>query len=181
MHWCHLLPKTKIKRCTLRWIDCFQIFRWPWRWGWRITPQDRHRQWDRRKERFVVVYWPGLKPSACDITLRFEARQKRKESLLTQWQLEGSNDGKQWENIETIHDKNDPQFVAPPLFCTGKWSVKGEIGPFRYFRIFQTGVNSSGKYGIYLSGIEFYGVLLNMCELGAMEALSYKVFIKQPK
>ena len=107
--------------------------------------------------------------------------KREKESLLTQWQLKGSNDGKQWENIETIHDKKDPQFKDPTPFCTGKWSVKGEIGPFRFFRIFQTGVNSSGKYGIYLSGIELYGVLLNMCELGAMEALSYKVFIKQPK
>ena len=106
--------------------------------------------------------------------------KREKESLLTQWQLKGSNDGKQWENIETIHDKKDPQFKDPPLFCTGKWSVKGEIGPFRYFRIFQTGVNSSGKYGIYLSGIELYGVLLNMCELTETEALSYKVFIKQP-
>ena len=106
--------------------------------------------------------------------------KRKKESLLTQWQLKGSNDGKQWENIETIRDKNDPQFKDPPLFCTGKWYVKGEIGPFRYFRIFQTGVNSSGKYGIYLSGIELYGVLLNICELTETEALSYKVFIKQP-
>ncbi|XP_027052150.1 E3 ubiquitin-protein ligase hecd-1-like [Pocillopora damicornis] len=106
--------------------------------------------------------------------------KREKESLLTQWQLKGSNDGKQWENIDTIRDKKDPQFKDPSLFCTGKWSVKGEIGPFRYFRIFQTGVNSSGKYGIYLSGIELYGVLLNMCELTETEALSYKVFIKQP-
>ena len=106
--------------------------------------------------------------------------KREKESLLTQWQLKGSNDGKHWENIETIHDKKDPQFKDPTPFCTGKWSVKGEIGPFRYFRIFQTGVNSSGKYGIYLSGIELYGVLLNMCELTETEALSYKVFIKQP-
>ncbi|XP_022785945.1 coiled-coil domain-containing protein 150-like [Stylophora pistillata] len=107
--------------------------------------------------------------------------KREKESVLTQWQLKGSNDGKDWETIETIHDRNDPQFIAPTLFCTGKWSVKGEIGPFRFFRIFQTGVNSSGKYGIHLSGIELYGVLLNICELTAKEALTYKVFIKQPK
>ena len=50
--------------------------------------------------------------------------KREKEPLLTQWQLKGSNDGKQWENIETIHHKNDQQFIAPTRFCTREWSVE---------------------------------------------------------
>ena len=84
------------------------------------------------------------------------------ESALTDWQLEGSYDGKNWEELKTIHNGKDPQFAAPPPFYTGTWSVAGEIPAFRFFRIFQTRRNSSGKYGIYLSGIELYGVLLNI-------------------
>ena len=84
------------------------------------------------------------------------------ESALTDWQLEGSHDGKNWEKLKTIYDGKDPQFAASPPFYTGTWSVRGEIPAFRFFRIFQTGRNSSGKYGLYLSGIELYGVLLNI-------------------
>ena len=78
------------------------------------------------------------------------------------WRLEGSNDGKNWEIFETVINMKDPQCkcVDESLFHTSLWSLRGEIKPFRCFRIFQTGVNSSGKYGIYLSGVELYGILL---------------------
>ena len=98
------------------------------------------------------------------IITHYSLRQGKRhgESALTDWQLEGSYDGKNWEELKTICNGTDPQFVAPPPFYTGTWSVGGEIPAFRLFRIFQTGRNSSGRYGIHLSGIELYGVLLNI-------------------
>ena len=98
------------------------------------------------------------------IITHYSLRQGKRhgESALTDWQQEGSHDGKNWKELKTIHNGKDPQFFAPPPFYTGTWSVGGEIPAFRFFRIFQTGRNSSGKYGIYLSGIELYGVLLNI-------------------
>ena len=79
------------------------------------------------------------------------------------WKLEGSNDGEKWDSLETIHMK-DPQCMCRDrsIHQTRIWSVVGEIAPFRFFRIFQTGINSSGSNGLYLSGIELYGILLNI-------------------
>ena len=84
------------------------------------------------------------------------------DSLLTEWQLQGSIDGakRSWEKIETIYSRDDPPFSDSSAYATGRWSVGWKRKAFRYFRIFQTRVNSSGKYGIYLSGIELYGTLL---------------------
>ena len=77
--------------------------------------------------------------------------------------LEGSNDGEKWDSLETI-DMKDPQCMCrdTSIHQTRIWSVVGEIAPFRFFRIFQTGTNSSGSNGLYLSGIELYGILLNI-------------------
>ena len=79
------------------------------------------------------------------------------------WKLEGSNDGEKWDSLETIHMK-DPQCMCrdTSLYHTRICSVVGKIAPFRFFRIFQTGTNSSGSNGLYLSGIELYGILLNI-------------------
>lgn len=86
------------------------------------------------------------------------------DSLLTEWQLQGSIDEaiNSWENIETIFDKSDPQFSNSDRYISGRWSVGGKRKAYRYFRIKQTRVNKSGKYGIFLSGIELYGTLLNI-------------------
>ena len=103
-----------------------------------------------------------LGPSFRLAITHYSLRQGQRDgaSALTRWQLEGSNDEINRKELETIHNKNDVQFTAPPPFYTGTWSVGGEVGAFRYFRIFQTGRNSSHKYGIYLSGIELFGMLL---------------------
>ena len=87
-------------------------------------------------------------------------------SAIEDWKLEGSNDGKEWETLETNHMK-DPHCLCrdKSMHRTRIWSVGGEIAPFRFFRIFQTGTNSSGSNGLYLSGIELYGILLNLSEL----------------
>ena len=47
-------------------------------------------------------------------------------------------------------------------YCTCTWVIHGELDAFRYFRIFQTGKHSSGRFGIFLSGIELYGVLVEI-------------------
>ena len=111
-----------------------------------ITPQDFKRN--------------GKK--VCEARLRGPDGESDGESALTHWKLQGSNDEMNWEELETLHSKNDIQFSAPPPFYTGTWSVGGELGAYRYFRIFQTGRNSCHKYGIYLSGIELFGMLLYM-------------------
>ena len=86
--------------------------------------------------------------------------KKDGESFLQEWQLQGSIDGVTWTNLNSVKDPSDPlQFREPHPYFVGRWTVEGEVGAFRYFRIFQTGRNSSGKYGIYLSGIELYGTL----------------------
>ena len=86
--------------------------------------------------------------------------KKDGKEILQRWQLQGFNDKDKWTNIYYTPDLS--QFSAPRPFVTGRWSVSGEVGAFRYFRIFQTGLNSSNKYGIYLSGIELYGTLTKM-------------------
>lgn len=90
--------------------------------------------------------------------------KKEGDSILRGWKLEGSIDGKDWKDIKTCQRKRDlndqPNFTAPIPYVTGTWLVEGKCGAFRYLRILQTSRNSSGKYGIYLSRIEFYGVLV---------------------
>ncbi|XP_068671381.1 girdin-like [Montipora foliosa] len=79
-------------------------------------------------------------------------------SIIRNWRLEGSLDGRSWKTLKK-HD-NDRGVKDPYPYYTYTWSVDGELGAFRYFRIFQTGKNSSGRFGIFLSGIELYGVLI---------------------
>ncbi|KAJ7363167.1 hypothetical protein OS493_011445 [Desmophyllum pertusum] len=87
------------------------------------------------------------------------------ESILP-WQLEGSNDGISWKKLETSHNSDNPndppQFGDPHPFFTGTCSVEDKAGAFRFFRILQTGRHYSGKYGVYLSGVELYGILLDV-------------------
>ena len=85
------------------------------------------------------------------------------DSILQHWELQGSTDGKRYETLDKENKPNGPTpFKDPHPYKTGTWSVKGEVKAFRFFRILQTGRNSSNKYGIYLSGVELYGVLVNL-------------------
>ena len=84
------------------------------------------------------------------------------EEVLKRWKLQGSIDGHNWTDLHTSDPRDPLKFCAPSPYFTGAWSVKGEVGAFRFFRILQTGVNSSGRYGIHLSGVELYGVLTKL-------------------
>ena len=81
-------------------------------------------------------------------------------SRLRNWQLQGSNDGQSWKTL-TSH-VCDHGLKGKDPYCTCTWRIRGNFNAFRYFRIFQTGVNSSVRFGIYLSGIELYGVLIEI-------------------
>lgn len=81
-------------------------------------------------------------------------------SIIRNWRLEGSLDGRTWKTLKK--HENDRGLKDPFPYYTATWSVDGELGACRYFRIFQTGKNSSGRFSIFLSGIELYGVLIEM-------------------
>ena len=81
-------------------------------------------------------------------------------SRLRRWELQGSINGEEWKKIKTNPGKYDEWFNT--VFVAGTWSIAGEVGGFRYFKIVQTSKHSSKGFGIYLSGIEFYGVLFRL-------------------
>lgn len=81
-------------------------------------------------------------------------------SVIRHWRLEGSLDGRSWRTLK--NHENDRGLKGSYPFYTGTWSIDGQIAAMRYFRIFQTGKNSSGRHGLYLSGLELYGVLLEL-------------------
>ena len=81
-------------------------------------------------------------------------------SIIRNWRLEGSLDGRIWKTLKK-HD-NDRGLKGPFPYYTATWPVDGELGAFRYFKIFQTGKNSSGRFSIFLSGIELYGILIDV-------------------
>lgn len=79
------------------------------------------------------------------------------DSFLRNWQLEGSLDGSTWKVLKKHNNDNS---LRKPSSYTATWSVEEETGAFRFFQIVQTGKNSSKDFGIYLTGMELYGVLL---------------------
>jgi len=79
-------------------------------------------------------------------------------SFLLNWQLEGSLDGENWQTLS--RHVSDRGLKGNERYQTHTWAIDGDYSAFRYFRIFQTGKNSSGNLGIFLSGIELCGVLI---------------------
>ena len=82
--------------------------------------------------------------------------RNRSISVLVNWRLEGSLDGGKWTTL-----KNHENDCGLKEHLTYTWTIDANPNAFRYFRIFQTGKNSSDKFGIFLSGIELYGVLIS--------------------
>jgi len=79
-----------------------------------------------------------------------------KADSLRTWDLQGSIDGVQWKTITRHH--NDNSLNGP--YATHSWFVKCKEC-FRFFRVLQTGRNSSHHNFLVLSGFEFYGMLFD--------------------
>jgi hypothetical protein len=73
--------------------------------------------------------------------------------FLRSWDLQGSNDGERW-NLLRKHTA-DSSLSKPFGVCS--WDIPHSHRSFRYFRVIQTGHNSSRHNFLALSGIEFYG------------------------
>ena len=77
---------------------------------------------------------------------------------LRHWRLEGSNDDSTWTLLK-IH-ASDQALPAQGL-STASWPIEAAAdgASYRYFRIFQTGKDSSGHDFLACAGIELYGLL----------------------
>eukprot|EP00729_Bicosta_minor_P022072 gene22072-biopygen13446 len=77
---------------------------------------------------------------------------------LRHWRLEGSNDESTWTLLKT--HAND-QALPAQGFSTASWPIEAAAdgASYRYFRIFQTGKDSSGYDFLMCAGIELYGLL----------------------
>jgi len=73
-------------------------------------------------------------------------------SIMRNWRLEGSLDGHTWKTLK--RHENDRGLRDPFPYYTATWSVNEELSLCRFFRIFQTGKNSSRRFNIFLSFIE---------------------------
>eukprot|EP00729_Bicosta_minor_P002582 gene2582-biopygen6057 len=77
---------------------------------------------------------------------------------LRHWRLEGSNDDSTWTLLKT--HAND-QALPEQKYSTASWPIEAAAdgASYRYFRIFQTGKDSSGDNYLICAGIELYGFL----------------------
>jgi len=77
--------------------------------------------------------------------------------ILRNWYLQGSNDGETWSVLKK--HSNDQSLGGK--FVPYSWPVENIFSSYRYFRILQTGWNSSKRNFLVLSGIEVYGELFD--------------------
>jgi len=72
------------------------------------------------------------------------------------WQFQGSEDGSTWV---TLKQHNNDSSISTQM-ASKTFPVDQKNPPFqRYFRIYNTGANSSGNNYLMISGIELYGTL----------------------
>jgi hypothetical protein len=77
-----------------------------------------------------------------------------KGDALRNWTLQASNDGKSW--VVLRRHVNDMSLNGP--FASASWPLESKQ-KFAYFRVLQTGRNSSHTNFLSLSGFELYGAL----------------------
>jgi len=82
---------------------------------------------------------------------------KFSDSYVRYWVLEGSNDSKEWITLRT--HTNDTSIRSANQWAS--WSVDNIGSSFRYFRIRQTGINSSWscRDSLTCGGFEMYGLV----------------------
>ena len=84
--------------------------------------------------------------------IRSDAHSSQK---LRHWELQGSACGEEWEMLRRhVNDET----LECRRFSVGSWSVSPSDA-YRYFRIVQTGPNSSKRNNIMIHGWELYGDL----------------------
>ena len=128
---------------------------------------------DEENSWFSLDLGEDLRASPSHYTLRHGQGWKR--NALRNWVLQGSNNEKTWTNL-SIH-QNDRTIGSS--FATGFWEVserkkdeeKGDdgggnggegVGSFRYFRVLQTGRNSSDNHTLCVTGFEMFGSLFSL-------------------
>lgn len=118
------------------------------------TREEKHPWWcvDLGENRRLIVTHFALR----------HGRKDGRQSVLQKWEFQGSIDGEQWEDIK--YNCGTPKFVKPSPFFKDRRTVQGKVKAFRYFRILQTDRNLSGRFGIYLSGLELYGLLTTLAK-----------------
>lgn len=79
-----------------------------------------------------------------------------KQDLIRNWTLKASVDGKEF--ITLMRHKDDESLMAP--FATMTWAISGNTQAYRYFKVIQTGHNSSKHNFLSIGGVEFYGELI---------------------
>eukprot|EP01112_Ceratiomyxa_fruticulosa_P011781 TRINITY_DN3229_c1_g1_i1.p1 TRINITY_DN3229_c1_g1~~TRINITY_DN3229_c1_g1_i1.p1 ORF type:complete len:503 (-),score=104.54 TRINITY_DN3229_c1_g1_i1:213-1721(-) len=77
------------------------------------------------------------------------------KDCLRNWCLQTSDDGIEWDTLS----RHTSQALIHSNFGTHSWAITGCTSAHRFFRILQTGHNSTNKNFLSLSGIEFYGEL----------------------
>lgn len=82
-----------------------------------------------------------------------------KQDFIRNWSLKASNDG---VDFDTIKRHKDDESLNSGNFTTATWRVSAQecTKGYRYFRIVQTGHNSSKHNFLAISGIELYGELI---------------------
>ena len=80
---------------------------------------------------------------------------------LRNWNLEGSNNNIDWT---VLREHNDDTSLAQEAYSEGDWDVNSAASnsPYRFFRILQTGYNSSHNLMLFCSGIELYGKFIKV-------------------
>ena len=79
--------------------------------------------------------------------------------VLKNWEFQGSNDGERWTILDAHKDATSLPLQS---FSTCTYRVKGNVTAMRYFRVLQTGKNSTGNFRLYISGLELYGLLVQL-------------------
>lgn len=81
---------------------------------------------------------------------------KMATNQIRNWVFEGSADNSRFDVLST--HTND-ETLRGSGFASASWPVSGTETPYRYFRVRQTGPNSTGDDFLVLCGIELYGTL----------------------
>ena len=77
-----------------------------------------------------------------------------------EWRLLSSPGRVDWNLLHWSHSKSrGGKAEACKTYKTKTWSVKGEVKPYRQFKIVQNKDSMPGATRMYLAGIELYGVL----------------------